>query len=558
MSSVVSTAGVDLLAQLGTTLLIGPSGLGAEALTAAAGFVGGYAGADRAALCELVDPGAAPGELAWTGSVWYRPGTAEPSRLDWWLPAATRALETVHQNPEPDTVAVPLRAGEALLGVLVVAGMPTADGDRMADLTAAATLIGAGLAAGREVARAHAAAEATRGMLDDIGSVIVRVGADGRITYVNKAWTALTGISAQDIVGKDAMHHVHPDDRVLAAQHMAALIAGRGRSEEVRFLSAGGGTRWLEVTGHALFDDAGAVAGFAGVLHDVTDRRRAELVAHEARDRAEHAQRVAERANQAKNDFLSRMSHELRTPLNAIVGFSELLTGSDLAPEDAESVEQIVLAGRHLLDLVTEAIDVTRIESGQLPVRIVDLRVAELADECVGLMRPAAAERGLDLLSVPADRTTLRVRADPQRLRQVLLNLLSNAVKYSVPGGQINVDCYPLTLETPLGEARADGWLRICVIDTGIGIPADRLDDVFLPFERIGAESTGVQGTGLGLALTRSLVEAMGGQITVHSVPGVGTSFQVDLPAAPTDRTDRVPATGTATTGTTMTGHGDG
>ncbi len=510
------------------------------------------------------------------GYRWVAPGagTAEPAAVD--LPtlagpgwydrlAAGEIIETELAEPAaapwPRPVQfVGLRFDGELVGALALLGAsgtgPIGTGPdgtdplpvRSAPVTAALDVLAAGVVTDRLLERANAVAADARSMLDDIGAVIVRIGADGRINFVNKAWTSLTGISFEDIIGKDAMHHVHPDDRVLAAQHLGAVISGSTEAREVRFLSWDGSARWMEVKGRALFAD-GALAGLAGILHDVTERRGAELEAHDARTRAEHAQAIAERASQAKSDFLSRMSHELRTPLNAIVGFSELLGSGDLPAEDLESVAQISAAGRHLLDLVTEALDVTRIENGQLPVRLGAVPVARLAAECVALMRPAAADNGLRLQEVPVGHAGLRALADPQRLRQVLLNLLSNAVKYSRPGGQVSVDCYPLNLETPLGRDAPYGWLRIAVVDTGIGIPTDRLDDVFLPFERIGAERTDIEGTGLGLALTRGLVEAMQGQITVHSVPGVGTTFQVDLPAAPDETApdETAPGAGDAT-----------
>ncbi|MEN3308424.1 MAG: hypothetical protein V7603_4626 [Micromonosporaceae bacterium] len=518
MQSAEPTAGVDLLSRLSNALLSTTVDDRSAAIRTAAAAVAEYAGASRVLVHETVVGGGPDETYEWT-----RPG--EPSDA----------------GAPPGTV-LPLMFQGSQVGTLILQHPREAQSLPDAVLGAAAQVIAAGLAGARAIGQAAAAEQRARAMLDDIGAVVVRVGPDGRVTFVNQAWTTLTGIAFHDIVGKDAMHHVHPDDRILAAQHMAALIGGSAESREVRFLARDGDPRWMEVKGRALFDGGGAVAGFAGILHDVTERRGAELQARDARGRAEHAQAVAERANQAKSDFLSRMSHELRTPLNAIVGFSELLECSDLEPDDAECVTQIVRAGRHLLDLVTEALDVNRIESGQLPVRLASIPVGEVVADCAALLRPAAAERRLTIRHLRAGQPDARVWADPQRLKQALLNVFSNAVKYSHPGGTVTVDCYPLDLETPFGRESDGGWLRIAVTDTGIGIPADRLDDVFLPFERIGAERTEVEGTGLGLALTRSLVEAMSGQIRVHSVQGVGTTFQIDLPAAAPVPDQPVPA----------------
>jgi signal transduction histidine kinase len=267
-----------------------------------------------------------------------------------------------------------------------------------------------------------------------------------------------------------------------------------------------------------------------GIMHDVTQRHQAAEHANVALDRAENARERAERASEAKSEFMSRMSHELRTPLNAILGFAQLLELAPLDGEDADNLIQITRAGRHLLTLVNDALDVARIEAGQLGLALGPVEVWPALAESLDLVRPAAAARSLVVEQPRADAPGHRVRADRNRLRQVLANLLSNAVKYNVPGGGIQVDCRPL-LST---GTDADGvpQIRLAVSDTGVGIPAERMDEVFLPFQRLGAETSGVEGTGLGLAVTKSLVEAMGGTISVGSVEGVGTTFYVDLPAA--------------------------
>jgi PAS domain S-box-containing protein len=412
--------------------------------------------------------------------------------------------------------------------VLSVDG-PREHADELPDIAA---LAGAAVAAGQRAAAVAESARFARQVIDDIGAVVVRLGPDGTAQFCNQAWTKLTGLTIEETVGKDAMHHVHPDDRLLAAQHMAELMAGSTESREVRFLSRDHGVRWMEVKGQALFDADGTIAGFAGTLHDVTERHQSEQRANAARDRAEQAREVAERANRAKSEFLSRMSHELRTPLNAILGFSQLLEFSGLTGEDADNLGQISRAGRHLLGLINDTLDVARIETGKFQMALQPVTVATAVRECLGLVRPAAAERNITVRGLEPDGAGPHVLADPQRLKQALVNLLSNAVKYNRDGGQVSVDCYPLELETPGGHPTEHGWLRISVSDTGVGIPADRLADVFVPFERIGAEYSGIEGTGLGLALTRSLVEAMGGKINVHSVQGVGATFQIDLPSA--------------------------
>jgi signal transduction histidine kinase len=242
---------------------------------------------------------------------------------------------------------------------------------------------------------------------------------------------------------------------------------------------------------------------------------------HAAASRALQAKRDADRANTAKSQFLSRMSHELRTPLNAIIGFAQLLQLDGLDPGQGDSVDQILQGGRHLLALIDELLDLSRIESGTLALTIEAVKVPEVLTETVDLIRPLAAARQLRLQAPSRQDCDWSVLADPQRLRQILLNLASNAVKYTRQGGSIDLAC---TLDRDR--------VRIAVHDTGAGIPADKLPRLFTPFDRLGAEHTDIQGTGMGLALSRQLAEAMGGTLTADSVEGQGATFTLELPLA--------------------------
>ena len=233
--------------------------------------------------------------------------------------------------------------------------------------------------------------------------------------------------------------------------------------------------------------------------------------------------RRAEDANRAKSDFLANMSHELRTPLNAVIGFADILRmrGSEpLTERQAEAVGQIHTAGRHLLALIEEVLDFAKIESGKVSVSIEAIDPQEVAQALAGTFRPMADRAGISV-TVAEPEVELAVRADHLRLKQVLANLISNAIKYNRPRGSVEV------------TARAFGErVLISVRDTGLGIPTGRMADLFEPFERLGREGSGVEGAGLGLALTRRLVEAMGGKLDVQSLEGVGSTFIVDLPAA--------------------------
>jgi signal transduction histidine kinase/ActR/RegA family two-component response regulator len=234
-------------------------------------------------------------------------------------------------------------------------------------------------------------------------------------------------------------------------------------------------------------------------------------------------------ASQAKNAFLSSTSHELRTPLNAVLGFTQLLQLSDLSAEDRDAVERILAAGRHLLALINELIDIARIESGEFSLSVEPVAVQPVVEETCQLMAPLAADRSITV-SQHCRWTGLAVNADRQRLRQILVNLISNAIKYNRDGGTVTITC----------QATSPGQASLAVTDSGPGIPDADLGRIFNPFERLGAERTAIEGTGIGLPLARAFAEAMGGHLIVASVPAEGTTFTVTLPRT----ADIVPAAG--------------
>ncbi len=231
------------------------------------------------------------------------------------------------------------------------------------------------------------------------------------------------------------------------------------------------------------------------------------------------AKEEAERANQNKSEFLSRISHELRTPLTAILGFSQLLSMRQLSPDERKSVEHIERAGRQLLDLINELLDIARIEAGKLVLRQEPVSVEDLVVEAFELVAPLGAQRSVHMQTEGLGNCGLSVTGDRQRLRQVMLNLLSNAIKYTEPGGQVTLSCQPVQADS----------VRLVVSDTGRGIAPERLQRLFEPFDRLGVEETEVEGAGLGLYLSKKLVEAMGGTLQVESVVGRGSSFWVEL-----------------------------
>ena len=232
-----------------------------------------------------------------------------------------------------------------------------------------------------------------------------------------------------------------------------------------------------------------------------------------------HAKDEAERANRAKSDYLSRMSHELRTPLNAILGFGQLLEMGRLEEKDLENVGHILKAGRHLLSLINEVLDISRIEAGRLSLSLEPVQLQLVLQEALAMVTTQAKSRQIELVSESAQ-AHLSVHADHQRLKQVLLNLLTNAIKYNRAGGTVSIST----------EDVGRGQIRISVTDTGNGIAAENLPLLFQPFERLGAEQTEVEGTGIGLVLSKRLVELMGGSIGVESQTGQGTTFWVEFP----------------------------
>jgi signal transduction histidine kinase/CheY-like chemotaxis protein len=250
--------------------------------------------------------------------------------------------------------------------------------------------------------------------------------------------------------------------------------------------------------------------------------RQAEELEERVQERTlelQQAQAEADRANQAKSDFLSRMSHELRTPLNAILGFGQLIEMRAETPQDRESVEQILKGGRHLLNLINEVLDISRVEAGGLSLSPEPVQVGDVVLRVVDLARPLASPRRITFQTegLLTDRYVL---ADNQRLQQVLLNFVSNSIKYNHEGGRVTVACHE----------DGTGRLRISVTDTGPGIPAALQSRLFTPFDRLGADAHGIEGTGLGLALSKRLVEAMGGLIGLESAEGRGSTFWVELP----------------------------
>jgi PAS domain S-box-containing protein len=310
---------------------------------------------------------------------------------------------------------------------------------------------------------------------------------------------------------------VHPDDREMVQRlYEQGLAGGEPVEFEFRVHLPDGSWRWLGSRSTTVFDEQGLPLRRIGVNWDITDRKNAEAARQE--------KAMALRESEAKSQFMARMSHELRTPLNAVLGFAQLLLAED-KPLDPAALKQrlghIRSAGQHLLSLINDVLELSSLDTGELRLQRQPVALQALADETLPLVEGLAAEHQVALHIGPLEGVAL---ADPTRLRQVLLNLLSNAIKYNRAGGSVTLRSH--------WDAGAQAQVVLEVADTGRGIDAALLPLVFEPFNRLGLEREGIEGTGIGLAIVKALSERMGGSVQVDSRPGVGSVFRVRLPAA--------------------------
>jgi PAS domain S-box-containing protein len=403
----------------------------------------------------------------------------------------------------------------------------------------------------RDATERHAAEDALReseerfrSLIENAHDITCIVDVEGTMLYQSPSLQRRLGYAPEELIGRSGIPFIHPDDVPIAREALARIAARPGMvlRLEYRFRHQDGSWRMLEAFGRTLLQDS-VSGGIVLNIRDVTERMLAERALEQAKVEADAARVAAERANRAKSEFLSRMSHELRTPMNSILGFAQLLDRAAIPNDQRRSVQHILKAGRHLLQLINEVLEIARIEAGRQNFSLEPVRLRGVLQEATGLVRPLAAQRNVEVDDGPWANSDGFVQADRQRLVQVLLNLLSNAVKYNRPGGRVRLTCSP--------PEPATGSVTIRVADTGRGIPADRQDQLFTPFSRLGAEQTEVEGTGLGLALSQRLTEAMGGKLALESSGSGGTVFRLDLfPAKDPmrgleDVDTTVPATGT-------------
>ncbi len=344
----------------------------------------------------------------------------------------------------------------------------------------------------------------------------------GIITDVNKQMEALTGCTRDELIGAPFKNYFTDPERAEAGIKLV-LSEKKVTDYELTARARDGKETVVSYNATTFYDRDRKLQGVFAAARDVTERKRFEQALQETNVELESAKSAAEKANLAKSDFLSSMSHELRSPLNAILGFAQLME-SDSPPPTAsqkESIAQILQAGWHLLKLINEILDLAVIESGKVSLSPEPVSLAEVMSECQAMMEPQAQQRGIRM-TFPQFDDPVFVSADRTRLKQILINLLSNAIKYNKEQGTVVVDC----------TASAPERIRISVKDTGAGLPPEKLAQLFQPFNRLGQEAGGVEGTGIGLVVTKRLVELMDGVIGVESTVGVGSVFWFELVSA--------------------------
>jgi len=377
----------------------------------------------------------------------------------------------------------------------------------------------------------------TKTILDSAGEGIYGLDLEGRTTFANPATEKMLGYTEEELLAKSQhaiIHHSKPDGSLYLREdcHICAVINdGKVHRESGEVFWRKDGTAFpVEYVSTPILENekwVGAVVTF----QDITERKNAERelnrVNAELETRVEErtidfklAKEEAERASQAKSDFLSSMSHELRTPMNAILGFGQLLeydTKEPLSNSQKNRVNEILKAGNHLLKLINEVLDLSHIESGQLDLSVEDIFVSNTIDDALTLISPMAEQRNIQITNHLSNHPQLSIKADLTRFKQVLLNLLSNAVKYNQDGGSITLDF----------QKNDEDKIRIDIIDTGEGISEDNLNHLFKPFNRLGSENSALEGTGIGLTITKHLIEMMGGTISVQSTLGKGSQFSI-------------------------------
>ncbi|MBI3887137.1 MAG: PAS domain S-box protein [Opitutae bacterium] len=371
----------------------------------------------------------------------------------------------------------------------------------------------------------------TRSLVESNIDALMTTDPLGIITDVNKQMESLTGCTRDELIGAPFKDCFTDPERAEAGIRRV-LGEKKVTDYELTARARDGKQTVVSYNATTFYDRERRLQGVFAAARDVTERKRFEQALQETNFELESAKFVAEKANLAKSDFLSRISRELRSPLNAILGFAQLMESATPAPsaEQAARTQQILQAGWHLLKLINEVLDLAVIESGQMALSSESVSLATVMDDCKAMMEPQALKRGIRM-SFPRFDNPVFVKADLTRLKQIVINLLSNAIKYNKEHGTVEVTC---TVSAP-------SRIRITVRDTGAGLSSEKVAQLFQPFNRLGQETGSVAGTGIGLVVTKRLAELMDGTLGVESTPDVGTAFWCELTAASAPKFKQMP-----------------
>lgn len=357
-----------------------------------------------------------------------------------------------------------------------------------------------------------------RAVIENIAEGLVTINAQGLIETFNPTAEKMFGYSSGEVIGKDVSILMPVEERNAHAGYVKNSRIDSSRiintARDLYGLHKNGTLFPMELNISPMNIDGGSK--YVGIMHDITERQ-------ETADILLAAKEEAEAANRAKSEFLSSMSHELRTPMNAIMGFTQMLamnSGGPLSDKQKIFLDHITLGGNHLLELIDQVLELNKIEAGKLSINVDHVSTGEIIDECLNLIQGRADKEGIKILD-QTDRNQLPILwTDKTRAIQALLNLMSNAVKYNRKDGTVTLDCKEIPNQ----------MLRISVVDTGKGIPAEKQVDLFKPFERLGRELGEIEGTGIGLSITRQIIELLDGQVGYESIEGKGSTFWIDIP----------------------------